>query len=311
MALIKSPVILDHKLTLALSIDLLIVVPFIYLLLIRKTKIPKTTVVPIIMIGFVIGSLFLPKENQTYIKLFQVWVLPIIEISVVTFIIVKFRAAKKKLKAAQEDVPDFYDALRRICSEILPNSVIPLFATEVAVIYYGFINWRKEKLKPNQFSYHKSSGTLAILGAVIFMIGVETFAIHILLAKWNNLAAWILTVISFYTAIQIFGFLKSIIKRPISVNHTTIHLRYGILNESNIELKNVQSIYQTNKELEKDDLTKQLSPLGLLEGPNVIITLTEPNILIGLYGIKKEFKTIALFVDEPKRFINAVKSNCL
>ena len=77
----------SNELSLAITIDLLLTTPFIYFLLIRKTTIPKTTVVPFVIIGVVVCSFILPSENQYYLSLFKTWVLPIIEVSVLSYII--------------------------------------------------------------------------------------------------------------------------------------------------------------------------------------------------------------------------------
>ena len=46
--------------------------------------------------GLLIGTYFLPKDNQEYLNLFKVWVLPFFEISILVFIIIKVRSAIKK-----------------------------------------------------------------------------------------------------------------------------------------------------------------------------------------------------------------------
>jgi hypothetical protein len=101
---------------------------------------------------------------------------------------------------------------------------------------------KKRELKENEFSYHKDSGTITLLIAIIFIVAIETLVLHILLTKWSSLVAWILTFLSIYSGIQIFGFLKSMFKRPISIENNKLFLRYGIMNETTIDLKNIDNI---------------------------------------------------------------------
>lgn len=289
--------------SLAITIDLLLVVPIIYYILIRKTEIPKTTVVAVMVIGLLIGSYFLPKENQTYLELFKTWALPIIEVSILTYVIIKVRSAVIKYKNLTDKSPDFFTTLKSICYEILPKKLVLPFATEIAVLYYGFINWRKPRLKENEFTYHKNSGTLALLGVFILILCGETIALHFLLALWSSTAAWILTILSIYTAIQVFGFAKSLSKRPTSINHDSLSLKYGILNEVEISFPDIDNIELSKKQLdEKDVLTKRLSPLGELESHNLIIHLNKENELIGLYGIRKKFTVLAFHIDNNEEF---------
>ncbi len=312
--LMKSSILPQNSaISLAITLDLLLTVPLVYFLLIRKSNIPKTTVVPVMIVGLLIGSTLLPAASQTYLTLFKTWALPIIEISVLTFVIIKVRGAIKKYNGLKGSNPDFFNTLKSTCSELLPKKLVLPFATEVAVFYYGFIHWKTISINENEFTYHKKSGTPSLLGALILMIGVETVAFHFLLAQWSLLAAWILTALSMYTAIQVLGFAKSLSRRPISINQDCLTLKYGILNEVNIPFSNIDKVEVSRKRLDKDVLTKTLSPLGELESHNVVIYVKNENELVGLYGMKKKFRVIGLHIDEPKAFKekldNALQTN--
>jgi len=162
----------NDTLNFAITADLLLMVPLVYFLLIRKSEIPNTTVIPVMIIGLLVGSYFLPQESQTYLSIFKTWALPVIEISILTFVIIKVRRAVKTYKELKSATPDFYDALKKVCSEILPKKLVLPFATEVAVFYYGFINWKTREINENEFTYHKNSGTPALFGGFIMIIGM-------------------------------------------------------------------------------------------------------------------------------------------
>ena len=70
-----------NRLSIGITIDLVLTIPVIYLVLIRKSSIPKTTVVPVMIVGMLIGSIILPEENQYYLELFKTCILPIVELS--------------------------------------------------------------------------------------------------------------------------------------------------------------------------------------------------------------------------------------
>ncbi|MCC1484855.1 hypothetical protein [Winogradskyella immobilis] len=302
--LTKTSVFIDYtnSLSNAITIDILLIVPFIYYLLIRKTKIPKTTVVPFIILGIVICSFILPKEHQNYLNLFKSYILPVIELSLASFIIYNVRKAIIKFKAEKVHAYDFYTTLKNTCYQMLPRAIVIPFITEIAVFYYGFIYWKKRRLNSNEFSYHKDSGGTGLYIAILFLIAIETVAFHLLLMQWNHTAAWILTLISIYSGIQIFGFLKSIYKRPIAIENNTIYLRYGILKETNIAIDSIASIELSSKEITTEDSVAKLSILGDMESHNVIIRLKEENTLTGLYGKKRAYKTLLLHVDEKVEF---------
>ncbi|MET4081466.1 hypothetical protein ABIB40_001412 [Pedobacter sp. UYP30] len=220
-----------HVLSLAVTFDSLISVPLVYFLLIRKSEIKKATIIPVILIGVLIGFYFLLKESQTYLTLFRTWIFPLFELTLLAFVAVKFGNVIKRNKALPNPSLDFFNILKSCCNEVLPKKLALIFATEIAVFYYGFINWKKAPIKENEFSYHKNSGTPALIGAFILVITVETVAFHFLLTRWSITAAWVLTAISAYTAVQVFGFAKSLSKRPIAIDGEHLILRYGMINE--------------------------------------------------------------------------------
>ncbi|WP_422361048.1 hypothetical protein [Reichenbachiella sp.] len=297
-------------LSLAITADLLITIPLVYFLLIRNSSISKITVIPMMILGLVLGGYLLPKENQNYLDLFKTWALPVIELTVMTFVVIKVRMAIKGFKRLKSGSADFFTILKKTCAEFLPKRLVLPFATEVAVIYYGFIRWKSHKPAENEFTYHKTSGTPALFGAVIFVIGIETLALHILLEGWNQWVAWILSILSVYTALQVFGFAKSLGQRPIVFDTDSLILHYGILNEVKIPFEHIDSIELSGKSIDRLPMAKTLSPIGDLEGHNVILYLKEESTLSGLYGLKQRFKILALYVDNKNEFVSKLAAYC-
>jgi hypothetical protein len=289
-------------LTLGITLDLLVTIPIIYFLLFRKTTIPKTTIVPMMILGLVVGLFILPETNQQYLNLFKTWFLPIIEISVATFVILKVRKAILFHKSQKDTSLDFFTTLKKTCAEILPKPVVAPFATEISVFYYGFIYWKRRKLAKNEFSYHKESGSVALFLVLIMLIAIEITPIHHLLAKWNIIAAWILTILSIYSGFQVFGFAKSLMKRPIEVTQNTVLLRYGIMHEATIPLSEIKEIKLSKKSFTKEDNITRFALLGELESHNIIIEVHNEQTLHGLFGIKKPFTKLALHVDKDAAF---------
>jgi hypothetical protein len=80
--------------------------------------------------------------------------------------------------------------------------------------------------------------------------------------KWSSLVACILTLLSVYSGIKIFGFLKSMFKRRLSFENNKLFLYYGIMNETIIDLKNIDTIEISSKDIELHKETRKLSCLG-------------------------------------------------
>lgn len=310
MVLLSQAVSLQQQpemLSKGIILDLTLTAPLLYFLLIRKRDIPKITIIPFFVYGLVIATFIIPNEHQSLLEQIKIWVLPVVEITVLIFVGVKVRRIQKNYKSDKNGNLDFYTAIRLASREVLPNKAAVFFATEMATFYYGFLHWKKRTLASHEFSYHKNSGTVAILAILMLMILVETFVIHILLQMWSPLAAWILSAASIYTVFQIFGMLRSLSKRPVSIENGKLELRYGIMGESSIPLENIDSIELSSKGLTLNEQIRKLSPLGDLDSHNVLIHVKNENLLKGIYGRKKTFKTLALHIDDKQRFVQELK----
>ncbi len=289
-------------LSVGITIDLVLSVPLVYFLLVRNRNIPNLTTIPVFVVGIVVASLVLPPSNQELLGMVKTWILPLVEIGVVLFIVSKGRAVVKRLKTEVGKNPDIFSTLREVAGEILPERLAYAMATEMGVFYYGFLSWKRIELGQNEFTYHRKSGTIALLSILLVMILVEMTAIHFLLRQWSYLAAWILTGLSVYTGVQVYGMARSLTRRPYVIQKHSLLLRYGIMGEAMVELSNIASFEFSGKPTDASENALSLSPLAALEKHNVILHLKDQGTVRGLYGSKRKYSTLAFFVDDKTRF---------
>lgn len=307
--LVKSSIFRIHPevLSFGATFDLILTVPLTYFLLIRKKKIPNISVVSFFLLGIIVASLIIPKNNQYILTQVKIWVVPVVE-ALIFFVIA--RKVRNKIKVYKKDSSgtlDFFTAFKEAAMGVLPRKIAIAFTTEISTVYYGFVNWRKRLLSDNEFSYHKNSGTIAMLSVIILIILVETFVMHILIQMLSNSAAWILSILSFYTAVQLFGIMRSMSKRPITIKDGSLFLRYGIFSESTILLENIENIELSSRPLSIEKSEKKLTMLKNLESHNVVISVKDENTISGFYGMRKTYKAIAFYVDEYERFEKELK----
>jgi hypothetical protein len=257
----------------------------------------------------VIASYVIPTAHQDVLSVAKTWLIPIVELSVLAFVFLKVSKAVQVYKNTANNHHDFYSALVDTCESLFPKTVAKLVADEIALIYYGFFNFKKITLQPNEFSNYKGSGILSTLGAIIFVVAIEMVTVHILAAKWSPTLAWILTILSFYSALQLIGIIRSVPKRPISIQDTHLQLRFGILSETQIQYEDIDRIELANSsDFNKDKGTKTLSLFGELETSNVVIHLKTPQQLHFIYGKPKSYTKLLLFVDAHQNFKSRVKA---
>ena len=293
------------KFSLAIILDLLLVVPFVYFLLIRKKAIPKFTIITSFIIGMVVSSFILPLEEQEVLSLIKSVAIPVIELIILFFVITKTRKIIKNYKLENNINIDFYDAMSLAVKQVVPAKVASVLTTEIAVIYYCFISWKKRVLQENEFSYHDKSTSISVILGFILVILIETFTVHHLLSKWNIVVAWAFTYLSVYTCLQMIALLKSLSKRPIFIDEQNqqIILRYGIFSEAIIPFSQIKNIRVFEKDISEDTTVTVFSPLGKLEGVNMLIETHQELEFKSFYGFKKKYTSLVFFVDEKYQFV--------
>jgi hypothetical protein len=302
--LAKSPVFFQYpdKLSIGITLDFVVTLPLVFYLLIRRKNLPWIVVIPVATLGIILAGLVLPKDHQQFLVQAKMISFSLMELMVIAFLLIKTRKAKKAYDLQKEASFDFYTALKKAVSEVVPKGLSNLLSTEIAVFYYGFISWNERKLKANEFTCHKENGAIPIFFVIILLIIVETVVQHILVQLFSATIAWIITIISIYGVFVLFGIARSLSKRPVIVTNDSIYLRYGIISEAIIFRSNIASIEISPRAVEFNKEVILLSPLHKLENKNVVINLREEGILNGFYGKKKKFKSIVLYIDELARF---------
>ncbi len=308
--IIKSSFFMQNPdvLSSAITIDFLLVIPLVYFLLIRKRDIPKITVLTSFVLGLVLLSYFLPNEHQSLLSNVKMYVLPFLELGILSLVIYKVIKLRKAYKE-QHKTGDFYTTLKQATQEVLPKKVAPILATEVSVIYYGFLKWKSRKLKENEFTYHKGSGLVSIIAGFTLVILIETVALHSIIVGWNVIVGWVITFLSAYTALQFYALAKAIIFRRhfIDLEEEKIHLKFGNFTDLEIPLHLIDRVEASSKDLPEDKSIAYFSPLGMLGGHNIILHLKEELQFAGIYGIKRKATSLAVYIDDKEKFKKVIE----
>lgn len=302
VALLRSPGLFtgsEGAMYRALTLDLTLSIPLVYFLVIRKRSIPNLTVVPVFILGIVIASLLVPQGHQQSLELIKTWVFPLVELGVFSLLVYKVVSLKKAFAQHKNKQFDFIDTFRMAADGILPKKAIGPFTTEASMFYYALFTWKKPTLAKGSFSYHKNSGVQALLFALLMAVVIETAAIHFLVIQWSVAAAWILSALSVYTGLQVFAYIKSIPRRPTTLEQGVLTVRNGLMGSCKISLSNIQKI-----EVFKGDLPQGYEDIKKMSlfYQNVVLHLQEEVSVEGLYGITKRTNALAFYIDDLNSF---------
>ena len=177
------------------------------------------------------------------------------------------------------------------------------------MLSYAFLFWRKKQILEKDylsFSYHKNSGWSAILIVLAFLIIAETIAFHIIIGKWNNIAACLFTVLSIYALLWLWGDYQAIRLLPIILCNDSLHIHIGLRWKAKIFINNIVDVKRISSELSDKDKSNYLKA-AIIGEPDFLITLKEPIVAEGLYGLKKKVIKVGIAIDEPDLFEEKIK----
>ena len=123
---------------------------------------------------------------------------------------------------------------------------------------------------------------------------------------WSITIAWVITCLSLYTFIQITAIFRSLKKLPLVLDENYLHLQFGIYSETSIQIHMIESIELISGKIKSEDNFEHLSPFYDFVKPNILIKLKEENTLTKIYGFKKKYKALVLYVDDETSFIDQI-----
>jgi hypothetical protein len=184
---------------------------------------------------------------------------------------------------------------------------VKVIASELAVLKYGLLSWKKEKptlTQSRSFSTHEDFGYIAIWCILFVAIMVETFAFHLLLLKWSHVAAIVVTCLTLYGVIFLIADLSAVIKRKVEINQTTLLLRTGLRWRAIVDIANINSISKIVNDYHSNDIYFKG---GIIKsGGNLLITFKKPVQVDKLYGKSKMVNTILMNIDDYEAFAGII-----
>jgi len=292
----------------AITYDLVLTAPVLFLLISLKSKVAKFKAVPFFIGGMGITTLLIPESGQAHLNDIKIYVLPIVEIVVLSFLTYNILKGVRTFRANANRAMDFHAMSKISVKELLGDSKFAIFlSSEIAVFYYAFFCWKPVKVRQNDFTKYKENASLAIAGAFLVIVGIETYAFHILLLKWSPIAAWILTGLSMYTAFGIIAHIKALLKRPSILTNSALTLKNGLIADINIPLKDIQKIEGYSKEMNSENL--RIGNLGISKesaNHNIAIHFSKPQTIEKMYGFTELCDVLLIHMDEKNRFLSAV-----
>ena len=297
------------RFSIAMMLDMLLIAPLAYFFVIRKTTVSKFTVLRVFMLGILLAGIILSKNNSAVLAIIKTWISPLLEITLIGFIVWKFYIAKNKLSKTDTGSFDFLIYCRAILGSVFGSKKFAnIMSSEIAVFYYAFSSKEKHTDTVLSFTSYKENGIVLILYTFLCLFIIETVGMHFVFQLWNKIAAWILTGLSFYTCMQLFAHTRALKIRSTIITANELIIRHGLMGgDVIVPLGNIENIVETNRQVPGTEVVK-IAFINGLEKHNLAVYLKEPVTVIKAFGIQKTARIILLSIDSHKDFLGSIET---
>jgi len=298
-------------LALALTIDLVILVPLAYyVLLVRGQGWPGATTGAVLLGCIYAAHLIVPDAYDGPVQVVTYLIVPV-ELFLLGYVLTRAVRSVRRVRRRSGDVAtgDLLDHLRvALRAAVAVRRPADAIAYEIAVLYYALFAWRTDptaiQRQQGAFPYHRSSGYGAIFGAILMAVVAEVVAFHILLSLWSPVAAWVHTGLVVYGTLFLIGDYRAMRFRPIVVTDEAVHVRCGLRWTAKIPRTGIAGVEPMRREIEEHDgyFSAAAAPK-----PDLVLNLRAPVVIGGPYGMTRTADCIGISADDVQGLVEAVR----
>jgi len=203
---------------------------------------------------------------------------------------------------------DALESLRRAALELVEaERAAEIVAYEAAVLWYALAGGgsRGAPSGAETFGVRRQSGYGPVLVALLFALTAEAIAVHLLVRHWSPVAAWILTGLTAYAVVWLIGDFRALGRRPILLTDQELVVRLGLRWTVRVPLARIQAVRVSGSSGSPGPDHLRAVILG---AERQVVELDSELVATGFYGIRRCVRSIGLSVDEPKRFLEGLRS---
>jgi len=284
-----------HVLSAAVAFDLTVTAAAaVWWLGVRRAGWPRWTLGATVAAGLGVGRMTLPGGGVATL-LIGLWAAG--ELALAVIAIARLRTVVRVARADRGPGPvAAVEAGLRAAA--IPPRLAAILATDAVAFGLGLGGWFR-RAPADGFAMHRRKSWPAIAALLIALISIETVAVHLLLATWSGLAAWIATAMSIYAVVWLAADLHALRLYPLRVTADAVVVSVGLRWRIAIPRDAIASV-----------ALGETAPDGALDAsvlePTVVLTLTRPIEARGPFGLRRAPSAIALTVDDPDRLIAAL-----
>lgn len=155
------------------------------------------------------------------------------------------------------------------------------------------------------FTYHKNTGYIGFIWAMVAVMVLETAGVSYLLYNWSPILHWIHLILSVSVIFFLIADLRAVIKKPIMVKDHELILNIGVRPRVIIAANNIKEI-KSGSGYQEGRKNKDVLDLSLFsfDDPTFEIVLDRPIVDKSMFGKTKQITRIFFSVDDKTKFLN-------
>ncbi len=295
---------LQSAVAIGASIDFVVTAGIVmYVIAVRRAHLPKWVLGATLAIGFLFARVALGAADGGRVVTMA---LILCELVMVGMLVTRGRKARRAWREARIAGARVLEAMTSaLIAARFPPRLASIAATEVTLLGAAITGWRRSARAPNVFTVHRIGGWPLYAGVLMFLIAVESIAVHIALAAWvSPLVAWIASATSAYTLLWLLGDVHSLRHSGATIGERDLELVVGVRWRGRVPWTDVTAIEEVS-ETPSDAINASVL------GANITVRLRATVRLHGVFGRVREGTAIALSIDEPEAFVAAARAAML
>lgn len=285
--------------------------PLLYLITVYPSKKKPLYLLVPMSIGVILGSFVIPTEEKslwTYFEFVRYLVIPFL---VLFEVYVLYLVIKTYRRLSQKDTVE--DDLKKEIEEIIGDGVgSKILMVELLMWYYALLSWRKNPFNyagEKHFTYHKKDDYATTQIGFLFVIGLEIIPMHFLLHFiWSPTAATVITALTVYSWLWLYGEYKATMLRPISMDDEKLIIRFGLLGNEEVPYSSISKVLVVDGKVgRRKDIIRHKGN----SAPNLQVVLKPGAKLENAFGIVKPYRAVYLAVDAPTQLKEALEERLM
>lgn len=158
------------------------------------------------------------------------------------------------------------------------------------------------------FTYHKQSGYIGFIWAMVVVMVLESVGVSFLLYNWNPVLHWLHLILSISVIVFLIVDLRAVTRNPIMIKNNAITLKIGIRPKVTIPTEDIREL-KSGSLYNEDKKNKEVLDLSLIsfDEPTFELVLAQPIVDKAMFGKHKNITRIFFSVDDKTAFSNIIK----